>query len=63
MLQVGPPAGNGHLDTILQSGDGKTGDHVERKVVYDEAMKDSGEVDAESPKGTAQKYDGQWKDM
>ena len=65
MQNIGAPAGNGHLDTILVQAEGKTGDHAERKPAFDEAMQDSGET--EPNKGVelnkAQKYDGSWKGL
>ena len=45
MQNIGAPAGNGHLDTILVQAEGKTGDHAERKPAFDEAMQDSGETE------------------
>ncbi len=62
MQTIGPPAGNGNLDTITVSGHGETGDHVDRQPAFNEAMQDSNEV--ESPEvNKAQVYDGQWKGL
>ena len=61
MNTIGPPAGNGHLDTILVQAQGDTGDHTNRQSDMAESMRDSNDVEPKSPTGTAQKYDGEWK--
>ena len=62
MQNIGAPAGNGTIDTILVQAEGSTGDHVDRQPAQAEAMKDSNEV--ESPEvNKAAKYDGAWKSL
>jgi hypothetical protein len=62
MQNIGAPAGNGKLDTILVQAQGETGDHVDRQPALSEALKDSAEVTAPEVNKAA-KYDGQWKGL
>jgi hypothetical protein len=63
MQTIGPPQGNGTLDTILLQAEGKTGDQVERSGVLAQSeaeyRKQMGQVPEQDH---AQKYDGSgWK--
>jgi hypothetical protein len=62
MQNIGAPAGNGTIDTILVQAQGETGPHVDRQPAMGEALKDSGEVTAPEVNKAA-KYDGQWKGL
>ena len=62
MQNVGAPAGNGTIDTILVQAQGPTGDHSDRKADFNEAMQDSDETKAPEVNKAA-KYDGQWKGL
>ena len=62
MQEIGPPKGNGSLDTILVQADGPTGVHADRSPAMSEALKDSGDVKP-AEENKAAKYDGQWKGL
>ena len=46
MQNIGAPAGNGTIDTILVQATGQTGVHTDRAPAQAEAMQDSKEVQA-----------------
>lgn len=66
MQQISPPAGNGHIDTILVQAEGDTGDHTDRKSDFNQSMAESGNVEPNQGKevNKAAVYDGNaWRNI
>ena len=64
MQTIGPPKGNGTLDTVLVQAEGKTGDQVDPPTALAESEKDSRDEMGQVPEqNKAAKYDGQWKGL
>ena len=62
MQTIGPPKGNGTLDTVLVQAEGKTGDHV-RPASRPKPRREFRAMGQVPEQNKAAKYDGQWKGL
>jgi hypothetical protein len=60
MQNIGAPAGNGTIDTILVQAQGATGDHTDRAPAEAASLAAANQVTPPAINKAA-KYDGSWK--